>query len=60
MGIDQWPGWMTFVGAAIVMLAINVMYQGEVRRSEDLDDIKEVSVNKIKADAIKESSEIDA
>ena len=58
MGIDQWPGWMTFVGAAIVMLAINVMYQGEVRRSEDLVDIKEVSVNKIKA--IKESSEIDA
>ena len=49
---------MTFVGAAIVMLAINVMYQGEVRRSEDLDGIKEVSVNKIKA--IKESSEIDA
>lgn len=40
LGIDQWPGWMTFVGAAIVMLAINVMYQGEVRRNEDPDEIK--------------------
>lgn len=26
MGVDQWPGWMTFFGAFLAMVAINVMY----------------------------------
>ena len=26
MSVDEWPGWMTFGGVAIIMIAINVMY----------------------------------
>ena len=32
LGIDVWPGWMTWVGAGICVVSINVIHQGEIRR----------------------------
>ena len=44
MGVDEWPGWMTWVGVVIVMAAINVMYQGEIRRKETKSNVKEAEL----------------
>ena len=33
-GNDQWPGWMSFAGAIIVTISINVMKRGENKRAK--------------------------
>ena len=32
--VDQWPGWMTWVGVFIVSFAVNMIYQGELKRHQ--------------------------
>ena len=34
LNIDEWPGWMSFLGVAIVIVSINLMYFGEVKRTD--------------------------
>merc|ERR1719327_1161281 len=56
MGNDKCPGWMSFAGAIIVMVAINIMASGEMERvkeqeQEAPEEVKSEQLNNKEEDA---------